>query len=222
MPQDLKTALDSTPQVEFTEEHIIIILYNILCGLKYLHKGNIIHRDIKPANILIDENCRVRFCDFGLARTLHSKSDADAPRYSREQEFKKEMAVYLQGKTEKERDMTCCVMTRIYRPPEVILTHNDYGKPADIWSLGVVLAEMMACSSVYSREKNFCSSNRFLFLGKACFPISPHANSAEDITKEDQLIKILERFPNNDVDLDTSFLINKEERDYHNQAKKIA
>ena len=47
-------------------------------------------------------------------------------------------------------------------------------------------------------------------------------NSDKDITKEDQLIKILERFPNNDVDLDTSFLRNEEERDYHNQAKKIA
>ena len=158
-------------------------------------------------------------CDFGLARTLLLKSDTEAPRYSREQEFKKEMAGYLQNKTEqKERDMTCCVMTRIYRPPEVILTHKEYGKPADVWSLGVVLAEMMACSSVYYREKEFSSRDRFLFLGKACFPISPNSNSDKDITKEDQLIKILERFPNNDVDLDTSFPRNEEERDYHNQA----
>jgi len=106
-------------------------------------------------------------------------------------------------------------MTRIYRPPEVILTHNEYGKPADIWSLGVVLAEMMACSSVYYWEKDYSSRSRFLFFGKACFPISPNPHSDEDITKEDQLIKILERFPNNDVDLDASFLRNEDERDYH-------
>lgn len=100
MPQDLRQALESTPACDFTEEHIIIILYNLLCGLKYLHKGNIIHRDIKPANILIDENCRVTLCDFGLSRTLPSKSDKDAPRYSREQSFKEQMSEYLQKKTE--------------------------------------------------------------------------------------------------------------------------
>jgi serine/threonine protein kinase len=134
------------------------------------------------------------------------------------------MAVYLEGKTEqKERDMTCCVMTRIYRPPEIILTHNEYGKPADIWSLGVVLAEMMACSDVYYRVKEFFSPrSRFLFLGKACFPISPNSNKSVDLTKEDQLIKILERFPNTDEDLDISFLKNEEERAYHHQAQKLA
>lgn len=75
MPQSLKQALDATPHVELTEEHVVILLYNALCGLKHIHKGNIIHRDIKPANLLIDSSCRVAFCDYGLARTLVSKSD---------------------------------------------------------------------------------------------------------------------------------------------------
>ena len=54
--------------LSFSEEHIKIIMYNIICSLHYLHTANIFHRDIKPANILIDFNCRTKLCDFGLAR----------------------------------------------------------------------------------------------------------------------------------------------------------
>lgn len=42
----------------------------MLCAVKYIHSANIIHRDLKPANILIDIDCNVKICDFGLARTL--------------------------------------------------------------------------------------------------------------------------------------------------------
>ena len=34
------------------------------------------------------------------------------------------------------------VVTRLYRPPEVILLEKNYGKPLDIWSCGVIMAEM--------------------------------------------------------------------------------
>ena len=37
--------------------------------MNYLHTANIMHRDIKPANILVDGDCQVKLCDFGLART---------------------------------------------------------------------------------------------------------------------------------------------------------
>jgi mitogen-activated protein kinase 1/3 len=45
-------------------------VYNLLCAVKYLHGCNIIHRDLKPANILINEDCSVKICDFGLARSI--------------------------------------------------------------------------------------------------------------------------------------------------------
>ena len=51
------------------ETEILVIIYNILCGLNYLHSANVVHRDIKTSNILIDLNCNVRICDFGIART---------------------------------------------------------------------------------------------------------------------------------------------------------
>jgi len=35
---------------------------------KYVHSANVIHRDLKPSNILVNENCDLKICDFGLAR----------------------------------------------------------------------------------------------------------------------------------------------------------
>lgn len=44
------------------------IAYQILQGISYLHKSKLIHRDVKPSNILIDVNCDIKICDFGLCR----------------------------------------------------------------------------------------------------------------------------------------------------------
>ncbi|KAJ5842257.1 hypothetical protein N7534_012087 [Penicillium rubens] len=45
-----------------------IFTYQMLRGLKYIHSAGVIHRDLKPSNILIDDNCDLKICDFGLAR----------------------------------------------------------------------------------------------------------------------------------------------------------
>jgi serine/threonine protein kinase len=50
--------------------HLVTILYNIICAFKFLHSAGVVHRDVKPANLLMDSNCQVKICDFGLARTL--------------------------------------------------------------------------------------------------------------------------------------------------------
>jgi mitogen-activated protein kinase 1/3 len=46
------------------------VVYNLLCAVKYLHTANVIHRDLKPANVLVNEDCTVKICDFGLARSI--------------------------------------------------------------------------------------------------------------------------------------------------------
>jgi serine/threonine protein kinase len=38
--------------------------------MKYLHSANVLHRDLKPANVLVNEDCSVKICDFGLARSI--------------------------------------------------------------------------------------------------------------------------------------------------------
>ncbi|KAG7691905.1 hypothetical protein KL930_002816 [Ogataea haglerorum] len=50
------------------KQFIQYFLYQILRGLKYVHSAGVIHRDLKPSNILINENCDLKICDFGLAR----------------------------------------------------------------------------------------------------------------------------------------------------------
>ena len=56
--------------MQFTEDHVITIIYNILCAINLVHKTGIMHRDIKPGNILVNKDCQVKLCDFGLARTI--------------------------------------------------------------------------------------------------------------------------------------------------------
>ncbi|KAJ2787008.1 MAPK protein hog1 [Coemansia interrupta] len=50
------------------KQFIQYFLYQILRGLKYVHSAGVIHRDLKPSNIVINENCDLKICDFGLAR----------------------------------------------------------------------------------------------------------------------------------------------------------
>ena len=65
-PYDLRQMLKSNTY--FDEEHIVVILYNILYSLNYIHSAGVIHRDIKPSNILIDMESQIKICDFGISR----------------------------------------------------------------------------------------------------------------------------------------------------------
>lgn len=67
---DLKKVLSSSSHIQFDEHHMTCILYNTLCSLNFLHTANLMHRDIKPANILIQPDCQIRLCDFGLSRPI--------------------------------------------------------------------------------------------------------------------------------------------------------
>lgn len=65
---DLKKIIKSSINLEIL--HIQTIIYNLLCAIKYLHESNVLHRDLKPANVLINEDCTVKLCDYGLARSI--------------------------------------------------------------------------------------------------------------------------------------------------------
>ena len=73
----LKSLVKHANKNSITEEHILVILYNILCAINFIHSANIIHRDLKPDNLLIDRNCQIKLCDFGLARNLPKLSKVE-------------------------------------------------------------------------------------------------------------------------------------------------
>lgn len=57
-------------RIDFSEHHLLKLVYNALMSVSFIHQANIMHRDIKPANILLSSQCDVKICDFGLARSL--------------------------------------------------------------------------------------------------------------------------------------------------------
>lgn len=65
---DLKKVIKSAIHLQL--KHIQLVVYNLICAVKYLHSANVLHRDLKPANVLVNEDCSVKICDFGLARSI--------------------------------------------------------------------------------------------------------------------------------------------------------
>lgn len=100
--------------------HKRYVMYQLLKATKFLHSGNVIHRDQKPSNILLDTDCFVKLCDFGLARSLYQiQEDPGNPA------------------------LTEYVATRWYRAPEILLASSRYTKGVDMWSVGCILGEML-------------------------------------------------------------------------------
>jgi len=78
MESDLKKSLQSEiVKKHFKWENLMAIFYNLLCGTHFLHSAGLMHRDFKPANILIDNNCVVKICDFGLSRAVPTTSGSE-------------------------------------------------------------------------------------------------------------------------------------------------
>ena len=68
--KDLRKTIKDGLLYEISQDHIKLILFNLLCAIKLIHSANIIHRDLKPGNILINRDCQIKICDYGLSRTL--------------------------------------------------------------------------------------------------------------------------------------------------------
>ncbi|XP_061112992.1 mitogen-activated protein kinase 13 [Conger conger] len=60
-----------------SEDRVQFLVYQMLCGLKYIHSAGIIHRDLKPGNLAVNQDCELKILDFGLAR----QADAEMTGY---------------------------------------------------------------------------------------------------------------------------------------------
>jgi len=117
MPTDLSRVLRSG--IELGPEHIRWMMYQLLRGVFYLHSARVFHRDLKPSNLLINAECDLRICDFGLARAMSDN--------------KKDFVFW-----------TDYVATRWYRAPELIMSfHTTYSTAIDMWSAGCIFGEML-------------------------------------------------------------------------------
>ncbi|EGR34079.1 protein kinase domain protein [Ichthyophthirius multifiliis] len=82
--------------------------------MKELYTSGIIHRDLKPANILINDGV-FKIADFGFAKDVDYKSD---------------------------KLLVSCVGSPMYMDP-LILSRKPYGTKCDMWSLGIILYELL-------------------------------------------------------------------------------
>ncbi|KAI5064165.1 hypothetical protein GOP47_0020835, partial [Adiantum capillus-veneris] len=100
----------------FSEPLVRVYTRQLLLGLEYLHKNKIVHRDIKGGNVLVDSDGVVKLADFGASKAFHEATITDACKSIRGSIF--------------------------WMAPEVIKGDN-YGRHADIWSVGCTVIEML-------------------------------------------------------------------------------
>ena len=124
MDHDLSGLLEN-PSVHITEPQIKCYMLQLLEGVRYLHDRQILHRDMKAANLLINNRGLLQIADFGLARPYE-----EAP------------PLPGRGGGEATRDYTTLVVTRWYRPPELLLQLRKYTTAIDLWGVGCVFGEM--------------------------------------------------------------------------------
>jgi len=116
--KDLKYLLDHSERADFKDQKCLKIMYQSLCALKLFHSANVLHRDIKPQNILIDKDCNVKICDFGMARSVKNIFTNES---SSQIKLNGVSSLSVKKQSPQRRNLSNHIVTRFYRAPEVIL-----------------------------------------------------------------------------------------------------
>lgn len=145
METDMRKMLGS-PRLRMGCGHCQYFTLQLLCALQYTHSAHIIHRDLKPANLLADSDCNLKLCDYGLSRGYYG---------SRQQQQGAAAAATngggsgcAAGNNDRDggeaKEMTNYVVTRFYRPPELLLVCGRYDYAVDMWGAGCLAAELVS------------------------------------------------------------------------------
>jgi serine/threonine protein kinase len=150
---------NKTSEKYFPEEQIINTIYQLLLALNCVHRNNIIHRDIKPENIYLTSDDILKLGDFHLA----IKCDDNIKKH------------YHQ-----------CVGTPYYVAPE-IWKKEKYNYKVDVWSLGILIYELMALHlPFFSHEIN--ELENLILNGK--YEYLPECYSDELVNLVDSMINV--------------------------------
>ena len=114
---------------KLSDDEIKSIFSQMLDAVGYVHKQNLVHRDIKPSNFMVDPEGKVKLMDFGIAKN----TDANA-------------AEYTQTGTGMQMG------TPMYMSPEQVRNTKEVTKSSDIYSLGVVLWQMVTGTKPYDTK----------------------------------------------------------------------
>jgi len=122
------------------EVHKQYVIYQLLKSLYFMHTAELIHRDVKPSNMLLNSDCHVKVCDFGLCRSVSEMASSSAP------------------------VLTDYVATRWYRAPEILLGSTKYTKAVDMWAVGCILGEMIVGKPIFPGNSTMNQLERVLEL----------------------------------------------------------
>lgn len=115
---DLEGLIRDTSGIPYGPADVKAWMGMIARGVWFCHDNFVLHRDIKPNNCLIATDGTVKLADFGLARAFGDPFTTNRP-------------------------MTANVITIWYRPPELLFGAPFYSAAVDIWSVGVMFAELI-------------------------------------------------------------------------------
>ena len=156
LPSDLAEIISQSKDF-LPRPQIKALSFMLLEAISYCHQNKLIHRDIKPANILISGNGKLKLGDFGLARIF------DPVKYG---------------------SMSHQVSTRWYRAPELLFASRNYCQAVDIWSAGVVIAELISLYPLFPGNNDIDQMFRvFQIMGSPTPDIWPGVELLPDYSK---------------------------------------
>lgn len=128
-------------QTSLGTELSLLVFLDACYALKYAHSKNIVHRDIKPGNILISKRAEIKLADFGIAATEKDELEDDGKTTSATSPTVASDSNLTQ--------MGTMLGTPAYMSPEQIANSRSVDNRADIYSMGVMLYEMITGSKPF-------------------------------------------------------------------------